>query len=233
MTKNAQFLETVVTATQEKGKTTEQKKQENLKRISTDLQLLDQQLKRIKHDFSGAESCYMNDDPKENKEPSKQLQLQDGGKLYQFAECLLYSCEEQRAFCQGIYDVLIKLIAEFPQQSNDNFMCIKQLFDFTKQLKDQGKTFFGKIKQLGGLRQQLNEPQVAQEEELAKWSRKQEKQIEEVEKLLSNMLSQGQIEQKQVSSRVFTSPPLSIHHTTEKNGGCTFHRNTLQTLHSQ
>ena len=202
MKTNAQFPETV-TAIQEKGKTAE-KKQQSLKCISTELQLLKQQLKER------MQSCHTIDDPKENKQPPKEQQLQDHGKLHQAAECLLYSCEEQRSFCQGIYDVLIELIADFHQLRNDNLTCIKQFFDLTKHLKDQRETFFVKINQLHSLKQQLNEPQVAQENELEKWSRKQEKQIEEVEKLLTNLLNRGQIEQKQVSSRVFTLLSLSI-----------------------
>ena len=178
------------------SKTPEQRRQESLKRISTEVQELRRQLKRIKLDCSDTQPCHMISEPKENTEPSKEV-ANDGTVPHQDVECLLQSCEEQRTFCQGVYNALIKLIGEVAQLRHDNSMCIKQLYDFTKELKDKEKAFFSKINQLRGLKQQLNLLQVAQLEELEKWRRIQEDQIEGVEKLLSILLHQGK---SQVSS---------------------------------
>ena len=196
--KNSLFLETVAAAAEEMSKTSEQRRQESLKRISTEVQELRQQLKRIKLDCNDTEPCHMISEPKENTEPSKEV-LNDGNIPHEDAACLLHACGEQRSLCQGMYSALIKLIGEVGQPRDDNFMCIKQLCDFTKELKDQEKTFFSKINQLDGLKQQLDVPQVAQLEDLRKWSRAQKEQIEGVEKLLSSLLHQGK---SQVSSRM-------------------------------
>ena len=196
--KNSLFLETVAAAAEEMGKTSEQRRQESLKRISTEVQELRRQLKRIKLDCSDTEPCHMISEPKENTELPKEM-LNDGSTPHQDAECLLRSCEEQRTFCQGMYDSLIKLIGEVAQLRDYNFMCIKELCDFTKELKDKEKTFFSKINQLRDMKQQLNLLQVAQLGELEKWSRTQKDHIEGVEKLLSSLLHQGK---SQVSSRI-------------------------------
>ena len=192
--KNRQFLETVAVATQEMEKTAEQRRQESLKRISTEVQELRRRLKRIKLDScntkSGLESVFS--DPSESKESSKELQDDANKVSHQDAENLLQSCKEQRTFCQGIYNALIKLIGEIGQPRDDNFKCIKQLYEFTKELKDQEKTFFSKIEQLRRQKPQLDELKVSQVKELEKWSRTQEAQIEGVEKLLSSLFTQGQ-----------------------------------------
>ena len=180
------------------SKTPEQRRQESLKRISTEVQELRRQLKRIKLDCSDTQPCHMISEPKENTEPSKEV-ANDRIVPHQDAEYLLHSCKEQRTFCQGMYNALINLIGEVGKPREDNFKCIKQLCDFTKELRDQVRTFFSKIDQLHLLKQQLDKPQVEQEEELEKWSRAQKEQLEGVEKLLSNLLNQGK---SQVSSRI-------------------------------
>ena len=179
------------------GKTTEQRRQESLKRISSEVQELRQQLKRVKLDCSDSETCTGISDPKDNEQSTKEL-LNDTKMPLQDPAHLLHSCEEQHAFCQGIYNALIKLIGEVGQPREDNFMCIKQLCDFTKELKDQEKIFFPKIELLRNLKQHLDKLQVAQVEELEKWSRAQKEQVEGVEKLLSSLLNQGNIEKNQV-----------------------------------
>lgn len=196
--KNSQFLETVAAAAEEMDKTPERRRQESLKRISTEVQELRRQLKRIKLDCSDTEPCHMISEPKENTEPSTEV-INDGNIPHKDAACLLRACGEQRSLCQVTYSALIKLIGEVGQPRDDNFMCIKELCDFTKELKDQEKTFFSKINELDGLKQQLDVPQVAQLEDLRKWSRAQKEQIEGVEKLLSSLLHQGK---SQVSSRM-------------------------------
>lgn len=200
--KNKQFLETVAAAAQDMGKTADQRRQESLKRISSEVQELRQQLKRVKLDCRDTESCGSGiSDPEEETQPAKEL-LSDGKVPQQDAEHVLQSCEDQYSLCQGIYDALIKLIGEVGQPRDDNFMCIKQLCDFTKELRDQEKTFFHKLELLHNRTQHLDELQVAQVAKLEKWSRVQKQQVEGVEKLLSSLLSQGKtIERNQVRLR--------------------------------
>ena len=203
--KNKQFLEAVAAAARDFGKTADQRRQESLKRISSEVQELRQQLKRVKLDCGDTESCGSGISyPKENTQPVKEPQG-DVKVTQQDAEHLLQSCEEQHSLCQAIYDALIKLIGEVGQPRDDNFMCIKQLCDFTKELKDQERTFFPKIEMLHSRKKHLDEQQVAQVEKLEKWSRAQTEQVEGVEKLLLSLLSQGKIiERNQVSLRIYS-----------------------------
>ena len=195
------------------GKTAEQRRQESLKRISSEVQELRQQLKRVKLDCGdadldtsdGVKSCPQggvqaavdNEHVNSVSEHSSQSES---------VQQLLKSCEDQRRFCEGIYGALIKLVGEVGQPREDNAKCIQQLCDFTKELRDQEKTFFSKIEQVRSQSQHLNELQDAQVERLDKWKRVQKQQVEGVEKLLSSLLHQGMMEKRQVSfiiSRLF------------------------------
>ena len=172
------------------GKTVEQRRQESLKRISSEVQELRQQLKRVKLDSSDVESCAGSGGFKQITQPLKNDQ-NDVKMSSQDVPHLLHSCEEQHTFCQSIYNALIQLIGEVAPLGEDNFMCIKQLYDFTKELKEQEKTFLPKIEVLRHLKEQLDSLQVTQLEELEKWSRAQKEQVQGVEKLLSSLLHQG------------------------------------------
>ena len=172
------------------GKTVEQRRQESLKRISSEVQELRQQLKRVKLDSSDAESCAGSSDFKQITQPLKNDQ-NDVKMSSQDVTHLLHSCNEQHTFCQSINDALIQLIVELVPLVKDNFMCIKQLCVFTKELKEQEKRFLSKIEVLRDLKEQLDSLQVAQLEELEKWSRAQKEQVQGVEKLLSSLLHQG------------------------------------------
>lgn len=186
------------------GKTVEQRRQESLKRISSEVQELRQKLKRVKLDCGDADSSDgITNCPREDTQPTKEVlddvnpkvQAQQG----ETVEQLLQSCEEQQRFCQGIYQALIKLIGEVGQPREDNSKCIRQLCDFTKELRDQEKTFFSKIELVRSQIQHLDKLQVARVEQLEKWKRAQEIQVEGVEKLLSSLLSQGNMEKRQAS----------------------------------
>ena len=205
--KNKRFLESVAVAAQDMGKTAEQRRQESLKRISSEVQELRQQLKRVKLDCGdadldtsdGVKSCpqgvvqsikkAVNDD-----HFTSAIELSSQGEKVQQ---LLKSCEDQRTFCEGIYGALIKLIGEVGQPREDNAKCIRQLCDFIKELQDQEKTFFSKIEQVRNQSQHLKELQVAQVERLDKWKRVQKQQVEGVEKLLLLLLSQGKVERRE------------------------------------
>ena len=173
------------------GKSVEQRRQESLKRISSEVQELRQQLKRVKLDCSDVESCPGTCDPIKVTEPSKK-DLNDGEMSAQDVIHLLNSCEEQHTFFQDFYSALIRMIGEVPRLAEDNFLCIKQLYEFTRELKGpENKILLPKIYMLHHLKEHLDKPQVAQVEELEKWSRAQKEQVQGVEKLLSSLLHQG------------------------------------------
>ena len=184
------------------GKTVEQRRQESLKRISSEVQELRQQLKRVKLDCSDAESCAGSGDLKQITQPLKNDQ-NDLKMASQDVTHLLHSCKEQHTFCQSIYNALIQLIGEVAPLGEDNFMCIKQLYDFTKELKEQEKSFLPKIDVLRDLKEQLDSWQVAHLEELEKWSRAQKEQVQGVEKLLSSLLHQGKSQVSWIYEKIF------------------------------
>ena len=197
------MLETVAAAVQEMEKSPEQRREESLKRINSEVQELQQQLKRVKLDMvftdeRMASSVDEKNAPKD-KEPKNEL-LGHDAKVPQLDEVhLLQACEEQQSLCQGIFNALIKLIGEVGQLKDDNFMCISKLSNFTKELKDQEKLFCGKIESLNSLKDNLNEDQTAELEKLAKWYKIHQKQVDGLERLLSSLLSQGRSTKNQVS----------------------------------
>ena len=197
------MLETVAAAVQEMEKTPEQRREESLKRINSEVQELQQQLKRVKLDMvftdeRMAPSVDEKNAPKD-KEPKNDL-LGHDAKVPQLDEVhLLQACEEQQSLCQGIFNALIELIGEVGQLKDDNFMCISKLRNFTKELKDQGKLFCSKIESLNSLKDNLNEDQTAELEKLSKWYKIHQKQVDGLERLLSSLLSQGRSTKNPVS----------------------------------
>lgn len=121
------------------------------------------------------------------------VDLQQGESVEQ----LLHSCEEHRSFCQMIFGALIKLTGEVGQLSEDNAKCIKQLTDFTMELREQERANFSKIEFVRSQSQHLDEQHVVRAEELVKWKTQQEVQFMEVEKLLSELRRQGSMERAQ------------------------------------
>ena len=198
--KNMRFLESIAVAAHELVKTAEQRRQESLKRISTEVQELRHKLKRVKLDCrvldsSGGAATAQNDEQSAESQP-------DGKGLQDELESQLKSCECHRDSWQAMYDALIKLVGEAGQPKEDNFKCLKQLFDFTKELRDQEKKFFPIIEQLQEQKQQLSEPQCTRLEELKKWQRAHTQQLDGVQRLLSSLLDQGKI--KATVSTIFT-----------------------------
>ena len=106
-------------------------------------------------------------------------------------EQLLLSCEENREFCNSISVVLINLTGEVGRLSNDNLECIKQLREFSRELRKLERRLFVNIEYLRNQSQHSDEPHAARAEKLVKWKTEQEKQFMEVEKLLSGLLHQG------------------------------------------
>lgn len=204
--KNKRFLESVAVAAQDMGKTAEQRRQESLKRISSEVQELRQQLKRVKLDCGdadldtsdGVKSCPQGDlqSMKKTVDDNHITSVSEHSSQGESVQQLLKSCEDQRMFCEGIYGALIKLVGEVGQPREDNAKCIRQLCDFIKELQDQEKTFFSKIEQVRS-QSQLNDLQLAQVASLDKWKRAQKQQVEGVEKLLLLLLNQGKMERRE------------------------------------
>jgi len=217
--KNKTFLETVAVAAQAMGKTTEQRRQESLKRISSEVQELRQQLKRVKldsddvdldlHVSDGAKSCPQGD-VQSKKETVYDEHLSAHSLQGESLQQLLKSCDDQRSFCQGIYGALIELVGEVGQlPREDNAKCIRQLYDFTKELQDQEKTLFSKIEQLACCQcQQSNDLQATQVKKLDKWKRTQKEQVEGVEKLLLSLLNQWTMERRESHGKMEKSQKL-------------------------
>lgn len=190
---NKQFMETVAVAAQDMAKTPEQRRQESLKRISSEVHELRQKLKKVKLDCGdgdpndGSNYCSI---VAVQPAPREKHQLQ-----VERVEQMIQSCEEQQRFCQGIYQALIRLVGEVGQPREDSAKCIRQLCDFTKELRDQEKTLFSNIELVRN--QHLGEHQVTRIEQLEKWKRAQKEQVEGVEKLFASVLQQGSMDRRQ------------------------------------
>ena len=191
------------------GKTVEKRRQESLRRIYSDIQELRQEVKRVKLDCSNAQTCPGSSDFKQITQPLRNDQI-DVTMSSQDVTHLLRSCEEQHTFCQGIYNNLIQLIGEVAPLGEDNFMCIKQLYDFTKELKEREKTFLPKFEVLLDVKEQLDSLQVARLEKLVKWSRAQEERFQEVEKLLLSLLHQRKSQVTLIYEEIFKKSRHSL-----------------------
>ena len=216
MLKNKEFLEKVAAAAQDMEKTEEQKLQDCLVRYSTGIEELKKEMQdcsvrystgieELKKEIQEQKEARDKDDdhyddgrpsagtssPEQNTVQSDTL-LNDVKVSLQDATQLLQCCEEHKTHYNGIYKNLIKKVEEVAQLREDNFMCVKHLCDSIKEIKDEEKKIFNpKLKRLHDLKQDLDGCQVTQVEELDKWSTVQEKQLREVEKLLSSLLNQG------------------------------------------
>ena len=198
------MLETVAVAVQEMEKNPEQRREESLKRISSEVQELQQQLKRVKLDMVFTGECMVSsvdwkNTPKD-KEPKNDLMCHDAMVPQQDKVHLLQSCEEQLSFCRGIFDALVRLIGEVCELKHDKVM-ISKLWNFTKELKDQEKQllFSSKIESLNSSKDNLYEDQTAELENLTKWYKAHQEQLSQLEKLLSTLLCQGKSTKSQVS----------------------------------
>ena len=199
------MLETVAVAVQEMEKKPEQRREESLNRISSEVQELRQQLKRVKLDMVFTDGRMVSSVDRKNipkdKEPKNDLLGHDAKVPQQDKVFLLKSCEEQLSFCQGIFDALVKLIGEVGQLKHDNVICMSKLWKFIKELKNQEKQllFSSKIESLNSLKDNLNEDETAELEKLARGYKAHREQLSQLEKLLSTVLCQGRTTTKQVS----------------------------------
>ena len=198
------LFRSVTAAVQEMEKNPEQRREESLSCINSEVQELQQQLKRVKLDMVFTDermvsSVYRKNIPKD-KEPENDLLGHDTMVPQQDEVHLLQSCEEQLSFCRGIFDALVKLIGEVGQLKHDKVI-ISKLWNFTKELKDQEKQllFSLKIESLNSLKDNLYEDQTAELENLAKWYKAHQEQLSQLEKLLSTLLCQGKSTKSQVS----------------------------------
>ncbi|XP_074617401.1 uncharacterized protein LOC141876605 isoform X7 [Acropora palmata] len=202
--KNKAVWETVTAAVQEMEKNPEQRREESLNLINSEVQELQQQLKRVKLDMVFTDermvsSVDRKNTPKENG-PKNDLLCHDAMVPQRDKVHLLQSCEEQLSFCRGIFDALVRLIGEVCQLKHDKVI-ISKLWNFTKELKDHEKQllFSSKIESLNSLKDNLYEAQTAELENLAKRYKAHQEQLSQLEKLLSTLLCQGKSTKSQVS----------------------------------
>lgn len=197
------MLQTVAAVVQEVEKTPEQRREDSLKRINSEVQELRQQLKRIKFDMDSTDNCMVSSTDGKNIPKNKECKndsLVHEAKVPQQDEVhLLQSCEEQQSLCQRIFDALIKLSGEVGQLKGDNYVCISTLWNFMKEIKDQEKLFSSKIESLNSLKDNLSEDQTDELEKLAKWYKTYQKQVDGLQKFLSSLLLQQQSAKNQVS----------------------------------
>ncbi|XP_074617387.1 uncharacterized protein LOC141876602 isoform X2 [Acropora palmata] len=110
--KNKAVLQTVAAVVQEVEKTPEQRREDSLKRINSEVQELRQQLKKMKFDMDSTDNCMVSSTNGKNIPKNKECKndsLVHEAKVPQQDEVhLLQSCEEQQSLCQGIFDALIK-----------------------------------------------------------------------------------------------------------------------------
>ena len=176
-------------------------------------------MKKVKRDCGDVDSNDgFQNDSRDNTQPIATHSL-FGDKLDprqgESVEQLLQSCEEHRSFCQIIFGALVKLTGEVGQLSDDNAECIKQLREFTMELREQERVHFSKIEFVRSQSQHLDEQHVVRAEELVKWKNQQEVQFMEVEKLLSELRRQGSIDRrKSQGSQVISNCPIFFHVST-------------------
>ncbi|KAK2549955.1 hypothetical protein P5673_029403 [Acropora cervicornis] len=209
--KNKAVLQTVAAVVQEVEKTPEQRREDSLKRINSEVQELRQQLKKMKFDMDSTDNCMVSSTNGKNIPKNKECKndsLVHEAKVPQQDEVhLLQSCEEQQSLCQGIFDALIKLSGEVGQLKGDNFVCISKLWNFIKEIKDQEKLFSSKIESLNSLKDNLSEDQSDELEKLAKWYKTYQKQVDGLEKFLSSLLLQRQSAKNQKLLKHRSEPP--------------------------
>ena len=195
------MLETVAVAVQEMGKKTEQRRQESLRFINSEVQELLQQLKRV--DVDNTDKCLVFSIDGKNiakdKEPKNDLLGHDATVPQQDEVHLLQSCKEQLSLYKGIFDAFIELIPKAGELKDYNFKSIPKLCNFTKELKEQEQLFSSKIESLNSLKDNLNDDQTAELEKLANWYKTHQRKVDGLERLLSTLPSQGRSTKNQVS----------------------------------
>ena len=176
-------------------KTEERKLQDCSARCSTEI-------KKLKEEMQGQkEAKDKDDDDYDDERPSVGISspekhsdtlLSDVKVSLQDATQLLQSCEEHKTRYKGAYKKLITRVGDVTNLGEDNFICVKHICDSIRDIKDEKKKIFNpKLKRLHDLKKYLDGCQVAQVEELYKWNTVLNKQLSDVEKLLSSLLNQG------------------------------------------
>ncbi|XP_032218487.2 uncharacterized protein LOC5517988 isoform X1 [Nematostella vectensis] len=210
-------LERMITAARYSKKTKEQRRQESLKRVSAELSQL---RKRIQKVTLSSDDSDCDISPREEL-PQQILSTKTKENNLSSADLseLLRTCEFQSDSWQRMYRVLIKLIGEVgPLDGNSR--CLKQLSDFTNELRDQENKLFPKIEQLEQVQKQLDKDQLVRLASLQKWRQTQNQQVDGIEKLLTSLLEQGNIRltRKQQKAQNRKSEPILSRLTPGKNG---------------
>lgn len=193
-------MERMIRAAQNSRKTKEERRQESLRRVSEELIELRKKMKQVRIESENEEESGTDEnkqrrksDSASNKTAMSQEQLQE----------MLRMCVLQSESSQMMYKVLIKLIGEVgPLEGNSR--CLRQLSDFTNELREQERKLLPKLYTVNALKDNLDSKQVAVLERLLKWQQTQTKQVEGIEKLITSLLEQGKIQWKRVNAQCKT-----------------------------
>lgn len=180
----------MIFAARNSRKTREERRQESLRRVSEELTQLRKRMRKVRIDSdSEDDEVTTAQTPSKQKKPSRsELNKMTPDE----ARETLRMCEFQSESSQMMYKVLIKLIGEVGPLE-DNSRCLKQLSEFTFELRAQEKKLFPKLELLSSVKKDLDENQLVRLERLKTWQDTQNKQVDGIEKLLTSLLEQGKI----------------------------------------
>ncbi|XP_031556888.1 uncharacterized protein LOC116293564 isoform X2 [Actinia tenebrosa] len=204
-------LERMMYAARNSRKTREERRQESLRRVSEELAQLRKRMRKVRIDSDS------DDDEVTATQKSKQAKphrSEHNRMTPDEAREMLRMCEFQSESSQTMYKVLIKLIGEVGPLE-DNSRCLKQLSEFTLELRAQEYKLLPKLELLNSVKEDLNENQLLHLGSLKTWQDTQNKQVEGIEKLLTSLLEQGNIKWQRVrkqsnrrSEPIFNKLPL-------------------------
>lgn len=188
-------MERMIIAARNSRKTKEQRRQESLRRVSAELTEMRKKMQRVRIVSEDENVDQENPCPR----PKSTLTKNDSDISPEESREMLRMCILQSENSQMMYKTLIKLIGEVgPLEGNSR--CLRQLSDFTNELREQERKIIPKLYMLTALKANLEENQVAILERLQKWQQTQNKQVEGIEKLITSLLEQGKICWKRVSN---------------------------------
>ncbi|KAK3746761.1 hypothetical protein QZH41_013590, partial [Actinostola sp. cb2023] len=185
-----QILERMIVAARNSRKTKEERRQDSLRRVSAELTQLRERMKKVRLKSEDKDET---GEDKDVTRPQSDYTTANMNKItLNEAREMLKMCVVQSENSQIMYRVLIKLIGEVgPLEGNSR--CLRQLSDFTNELRDQERKLYPKLVLLDALKDNLDDNQVAILGRLQKWQQTQNKQVDGIEKLITSLLEQGNI----------------------------------------
>lgn len=188
-------LERMIIAARNSRKTREQRREESLRRVSAELTQLRKRMRKARIDSdSEDDDITPTQQVKQNRPCGAEINRMSQDEVRE----MLTISEFQSESSQTMYKVLIKLIGEVgPLEGNSR--CLRQLSEFTTELRVQESKLFPKLELLRSVKEELDEEQIVRLERLKTWQQTQNKQVDGIEKLLTSLLEQGNIKWQRVS----------------------------------